>query len=66
MIQISQAKTLSWDIALKFDKQGSRITKNKNEEEILSKSHNASMSRSLKALRERDLIDNFGKSGKLY
>lgn len=57
----TQAKTLSWDIARIFNtKQGNRITKNKNEEEVLSKTHSASMSRSLKALRERNLIDNFG------
>ena len=59
--ELTNAKTLSWDIARFFNtKQGNRITKNKNKEEILSKTHNASMSRSLKALRERDLLTDFG------
>ena len=60
--RITNKTILSWDIARKFDNKqdGKRIAKNKNEENILSKSHRASMSRSLKTLKERDFIDDFG------
>ena len=47
-------------IARKFDEQGSRITLNDYKEEVLSNVHKASMSRSLKGLRERDLLTDFG------
>jgi len=61
----TDSKTVSWDIARMFNtEQGNRITKNKNEEEILSKAHNASMSRSLKKLRERDLVESENLFGK--
>ena len=61
----TDSKTVSWDIARIFNtKQGNRITKNKNEEELLSKVHNASMSRSLKKLRERDLVESESLFGK--
>lgn len=55
--EIPDTKTLSWGIARKFD---NRIEIGKKEKEILSKKHTASMSRSLKRLRERDLITDFG------
>jgi hypothetical protein len=54
---ITNARKLSWDIARKFD---NRIEMGKKGKEILSKKHTASMSRSLKRLRERDLITDFG------
>lgn len=57
--RITNKTILSWDIARKFD-DGKRIVKNKNEENILSKSHRASMSRSLKTLKERDFLEDFG------
>jgi hypothetical protein len=57
-----EAKELSWDIARKFDnEQDNRIELGTSENEILSKTHKASMSRSLKRLRERKLIE--GKDG---
>lgn len=61
----TDSKTVSWDIARIFNtEQGNRITENKNKEEILSKTHNASMSRSLKKLRERELVESESLFGK--
>jgi len=44
--------------------QGNRIALNDNKEEKLSNLHNASMSRSLKKLRERDLVESESLFGK--
>ena len=60
-----KTKTVSWDIARIFNtEQGNRITLNDNKEEKLSKTHNSSMSRSLKKLRERDLVYDESLFGK--
>ncbi len=60
-----QTKTLNWDIARKFDnEQDNRIEMGKKGKEILSQNHRISMNKSLKRLRERELIlekDLFGK-----
>ena len=59
-----KSKTVSWDIARLFNQNGNRIKKNVNKEEVLSASQNVSMNRSLKTLRERDLIEPVSLIGK--
>lgn len=58
----TDTKTLSWEIARKFNNDQEiriKISK-KTEKEILTDTHRASMNRSLKRLRERGLLTDFG------